>query len=143
MGNVIKQYKKKKLELEKGKGRNSENPQRELEDMITYVDEDIGETFNNFNIDYEFNKKINEIFFNFNANLLANYSKFLNLDFYSSNIMPCLEILFKVEDYLNEIPEQDKKFYDKFISETQIFGDFLYLRMIPKNSKEKNKNTFV
>lgn len=105
--------------------------------MITYVDEDILETFNNFNIDYEFNKKINEIFFNFNANLLANYSKFLNLDFYSSNIMPCLEILFKVEDYLNEIPEQDKKFYDKFISETQIFGDFLYLRMIPKNSKEK------
>ena len=137
MGNIIKQYKKKKLELEKGKSKNSENPQRELEDMITYVDEDIGETLNNFNIDYEFNKKINEIFFNFNANLLANYSKFLNLDFYSSNIMPCLEILFKVEDYLNEIPEQDKKFYDKFISETQIFGDFLYLRMIPKNSKEK------
>ena len=137
MGNIIKQYKKKKLELEKGKRKNSDNPQRELEDMITYVDEDIGETFNNFNIDYEFNKKINEIFFNFNANLLANYSKFLNLDFYSSNIMPCLEILFKVEDYLNEIPEQDKKFYDKFISETQIFGDFLYLRMIPKNSKEK------
>ena len=91
----------------------------------------------NFNIDYKFNKEINELFFNFNANLLSNYSKFLNLDFYSSNIMPCLEILFKVEDYLKEIPNCDKNFYDKFISETQLFGDFLYLRMIPKNTKEK------
>ena len=51
--------------------------------------------------------------------------------------MLCLEILFKVDDYLNEIPLQDKEFYNQFISETQIFGDFLYLRMIPKNSKEK------
>ena len=51
--------------------------------------------------------------------------------------MPCLEILFKVEDYLNQVSSSDRAFYDKFISETQIFGDFLYLRMIPKNSKEK------
>ena len=98
---------------------------------------DNNELLSNFQIDYEFNKEISELFFNFNANLLSNYSKFLNLDFYSSNIMPCLEILFKVEDFLKEIPEIEKSFYDKFISETQIFGDFLYLRMIPKNTKEK------
>ena len=91
----------------------------------------------NFRIDYEFNKEINELFFNFNANLLSNYSKYLNLDFYSSNIMPCLEVLFKVEEYLKQIPNNDKAFYDKFITETQLFGDFLYLRMIPKNTKEK------
>ena len=138
MESVIKQYKKKKSEYEKKNkdNINNDNPQKELEDMITY-DEDFEEIVNNFNIDYEFNKEINEIFFNFNANLLANYSNYLNLDFYSSNIMPCLEILFKVEDYLKEIPAQDKEFYEKFISETQIFGDFLYLRMIPKNSNEK------
>ena len=91
----------------------------------------------NFKIDYKFNKEINELFFNFNALLLSNYSKYLNLDFYSSNIMPCLEILFKVDDYLRQIPNNDKQFYDKFISETQLFGDFIYLRMIPKNTKEK------
>ena len=107
------------------------------EELNNIVDEDIDELFNNFNIDYEFNRLVHEHFFNFNANLLANYSKYLNLDFYSSNIMPCLEILFKVEEYLKIIPKDDKPFYDKFISETQIFGDFLYLRMIPKNSKEK------
>ena len=91
----------------------------------------------NFRIDYAFNTEINELFFNFNANLLSNYSKYLNLDFYSSNIMPCLEILFKVDDYLRQIPNNDKNFYDRFISETQLFGDFIYLRMIPKNTKEK------
>ena len=107
------------------------------EDDLIFFDEDFEENFNNFNIDYEFNREVNEIFFNFNATLLANYSKYLNLDFYSSNIMPCLEILFKVEEYLKIIPQSDKDFYDKFVSETQIFGDFLYLRMIPKNSKEK------
>ena len=109
----------------------------ETDVLSSFIDDEDEELFNNFNIDYDFNREINEIFFNFNATLLSNYSKFLNLDFYSSNIMPCLEILFKVEEYLKIIPSQDKQFYDKFISETQIFGDFLYLRMIPKNSKEK------
>ena len=100
-------------------------------------DEDLSELFNNFNIDYEFNEKISELFFDFNAYLLSNYNQFLNRDFYSLNTMPSLEILFKVQDYLKTIPAGDKKFYVKFITETQIFGDFIYLRMIPKNSKEK------
>ena len=51
--------------------------------------------------------------------------------------MPSLEMLFKVPEYLKTIPQADKKFYEKFIEETQIFGDFIYLRMVPKNSKEK------
>ena len=52
------------------------------EELNNIVDEDIDELFNNFNIDYEFNRLVHEHFFNFNANLLANYSKYLNLDFY-------------------------------------------------------------
>ena len=93
--------------------------------------------FSNFNINYKFNKKINEIFYDFNSSLLYNYSKYLNLDFYSQNESPSLSILFKVNNFLNDIPNCDKKFYDKFITETQLFGDFIYMRMIPKNSKEK------
>ena len=92
---------------------------------------------NNLNIDYDFNTEIQQIFFNFNAKLLSNYSKYLNLDFYSSNSPPSLEALFKVEDYLKEFSNNDKPFYNKFITETQIFGDFIFMRMIPKNSKEK------
>ena len=163
LGDALKQLKKKKIEMEKDSKKlrdtftfNHENinidelnenyqAQRSKSKKVTvstkeldiYGDFDIAEMLDNFNIDYKFNKDVHHIFFNFNAVLLANYSKFLNLDFYSSNIMPCLEILFKVEEYLNEIPPQDKDFYNKFISETQIFGDFLYLRMIPKNSNEK------
>ena len=100
-------------------------------------EEDVSELLNNLNIDYNFNHEIQDLFFNLNANLLSNYNQFLNRDFYSLNTLPCLEILFKVPEYLKTIQPIDKKFYDKFITETQIFGDFIYLRMIPKNSKEK------
>ena len=154
LGDLKKQAKKRRVETKKGRtntvlvdkinsqdkiirGTSKKGTKSENEVLSSFIDEENEELFNNFNIDYDFNREINEIFFNFNATLLANYSKFLNLDFYSSNIMPCLEILFKVEEYLKIIPTTDKPFYDKFISETQIFGDFLYLRMIPKNSKEK------
>ena len=95
------------------------------------------EEFSNLNIDYKFNTEIGEIFFNFNAKILSNYSKYLNLDFYSSNSAPSLELLFKVDQYLKEFSSGDKEFYNKFITETQIFGDFIFMRMIPKNSKEK------
>ena len=91
----------------------------------------------NFNISHNFNKKISYFFFNFNANLLSNYGKYLNLDFYSSNEAPRLETLFKVDKFLKDVPNQDKPFYKKFITETQLFGDFIYMRMIPKNSREK------
>ena len=100
-------------------------------------DEELYSFLSNLNIDYQFNQEVNELFFNFNANLLSNYNTFLNRDFYSSNTAPNLEVLFKVKEYLKKVPSSDKLFYDKFITETQIFGDFLYLRMIPKNSKEK------
>ena len=43
----------------------------------------------------------------------------------------------KVKEFLNNVSNADKSFYDKFINETQIFGDFLYKRMIPKDSNEK------
>ena len=93
--------------------------------------------YSNWNIDYKFNTEVGQIFFNFNAKLLSNYSKYLNLDFYSSNSAPSLELLFKVDQYLKEFSSSDKEFYNKFITETQIFGDFIFMRMIPKNSKEK------
>jgi len=115
--------------------------QKHLFEAIQEIDEEVDDEANspygNFNIDFDFNKEVNELFFNFNANLLSGYNKFLNTDFYSSNNAPCLEVLFKVEEFLNQVSSADRAFYDKFISETQIFGDFLYLRMIPKNTKEK------
>ena len=68
---------------------------------------------------------------------MQNYSKYLNFDFYSSKGQPDLMSLFKLDDYLASLSSSDHDFYSKFISETQIFGDFLYKRMIPKDSSEK------
>ena len=126
------------------KNNNGNKPKQGLLDKNSIIDAEEVEilldefsSFSNFNIDYEFNYEINTCFFNFNASLLANYGKFLNLSFYSSNVTPCLEVLFKVKDFLKDVSSTDKNFYDKFINETQLFGDFLYKRMIPKNSKEK------
>ena len=117
------------------------NKQKEILDSIQEMEEndndELNSPYGNFKIDFDFNKEVNELFFNFNANLLSGYNKFLNTDFYSSNNAPCLEVLFKVDEFLNQVSSADRAFYDKFISETQIFGDFLYLRMIPKNTKQK------
>ena len=107
-------------------------------EVIDEIDqEELYSPYGNFNIDFDFNKEVNELFFNFNANLLSGYNKFLNTDFYSSNQGPCLEVLFKIDEFLNQVSSADRAFYKKFITETQIFGDFIYLRMIPKNTKEK------
>ena len=117
-----------------------ESKKNEFEILQNISEEEVEKNnrpFSNFEIDFEFNKEVNELFFNFNANLLSGYGKFLNMDFYSSNTSPCLEVLFKVEEFLNSVSSSDRAFYDKFISETQIFGDFLYMRMIPKNTKQK------
>ena len=117
-----------------------QDKQNEL-DSIQEIDDDENDDlynpYGNFNIDFEFNKEVNELFFNFNANLLSGYNKFLDTSFYSTNTAPCLEVLFKVNEFLKDVSSSDRAFYEKFISETQIFGDFLYLRMIPKNTKEK------
>ena len=112
-----------------GDNNNSEETNLESEELIEMV--------SNLNIDYTFNQEVNELFFNFNSMLLSDYTHYLNRDFYSSNNSPSLEALFKVKEFMKKIPTNDKGFYEKFISETQIFGDFLYLRMIPKNTKEK------
>ena len=118
-----------------------DNNQKHLFEAIQELEEDENDEanspFGNFNIDFDFNKEVNELFFNFNANLLSGYNKFLDMEFYSTNTAPSLEGLFKVQEFLNQVSSSDRAFYDKFITETQIFGDFLFLRMIPKNTREK------
>ena len=114
------------------------NTNQEIFDFEEKNNINIRFNMNNYNIDYNFNTEIGEAFFNFNAKLLSNYSKYLNLEFYSSNSAPSLELLFKVNQYLKEFSNSnDRNFYNKFITETQIFGDFIFMRMIPKSSKEK------
>jgi len=82
---------------------------------------------------------IRQMFYQFNVSIFLNYSKYLNFDYYKNKDMsiPSVLNLFKVDDFIKSIPIEDQLFYKKFIFETQQFADFIYKRMIPKDSKEK------
>jgi len=88
-----------------------------------------------------FIKTIRNYFYQFMVSIFLNYAKFLNLDYYNNKFMsisiPSVRNLFKVDEFLNSVCVTDRLFYSKFILETQQFADFIYKRMIPKDSKEK------
>ena len=87
----------------------------------------------------DFLKNIRNFFYEFFASIFMNYSKYLNLDYYNNKNMsiPCVNNLFKVDEFLQTVNSADRLFYSRFILETQQFADFIYKRMIPKDSKEK------
>lgn len=88
-----------------------------------------------------FIKTIRNYFYQFMVSIFLTYSKFLNLDYYNNKSMsisiPSVRNLFKVEEFLQSVNASDRPFYSKFILDTQQFADFIYKRMIPKDSKEK------
>lgn len=88
-----------------------------------------------------FIKTIRNYFYQFMVSIFLNYSKFLNLDYYNNKFMsisiPSVRNLFRVDEFLSSVSANDRPFYTKFILDTQQFADFIYKRMIPKDSKEK------
>ena len=88
-----------------------------------------------------FVKTIRNYFYQFMVSIFLNYSKYLNLDYYNNKCMavsiPSVRNLFKVDEFLSSVSTADRPFYSKFILDTQQFADFIYKRMIPKDSKEK------
>lgn len=89
------------------------------------------------NMIYEYNQSLSSIFFTFYALVMENYSLYLNTDFYICNQNIAILSLFKVKEFISTKSSSDKAFYRKFITDTQIFADFLFKRMIPKNSQDK------
>lgn len=87
----------------------------------------------------QFTSNIRNCFFQFIVNILQNYNNHLNLNYYTDkNIStPSVNNLFKTEEYIFSVESGDRPFYRKFVNETQQFVDFIYKRMIPKDSKEK------
>ena len=75
-----------------------------------------------------------ELFFTFNANLLYNYNEYIDFNFYFSN-KKNFNDFFNVNQYLKKCSSGERNFYKAFI-ETQIFQNFIYHKMIPKNSFE-------
>ena len=97
-------------------------------------------------IDEEFNKKISECFFEYVANIIKNYESHLNNEYYTSkeNIQNTnINTLFHVDDFINYASYYDRPFYTKFVNDSQMFVEFIYKRMLPKNTIEKIDVMFI
>ena len=85
------------------------------------------------------NEEYQNIFFNFFCDILKNYEEYLNLDYFNNrdtDIMTSIETLFLCDKYINNHNENDIEFYEKFVKDSQLFADFIYKRMIPRNNQE-------
>ena len=108
----------------------------------------------------DFNEHYQYYFFNFFCQILKNYEKYLNMDYFKSNDsdkVTSIDTLFNCKKFIESHNENEIPFYTKFVEESQLFADFIYKRMIPRNSQEvidvllvnetiisiKNKSRFI
>ena len=85
-----------------------------------------------------FNYEFSKIFFDFHLEIIKDYEEYLNEDYFKSNedIQNAnIHTLFKVEKFLNDHSDE-RKFYEKFLTESNMFSELIYKRMIPKNNLE-------
>ena len=85
------------------------------------------------------NEEYQNIFFNFFCEILKNYEEFLNLEYFNNTdneIMTSIETLFLCDKFIKSHNENDFDFYEKFVKDSQLFADFIYKRMIPRNNQE-------
>jgi hypothetical protein len=112
---------KKKLEKKLSEYLTKVSKQNSKEDRDSFVD------------------NVKDLFFQFMVSILLNYNKYLNSGYYTNNDIGVATVcnLFKSDEFLESVDTNDKNFYKKLLLDTQMFNDFLYKRMIPKDSKEK------
>ena len=77
---------------------------------------------------------IRNMFLDFQIELLKDYPKYLNSNIYKHP----LEKPFKINKFLKKVPSSDWAFYKKFIN-TQMFTDYIYKRMTPKDKIEQTE----
>ena len=88
------------------------------------------EELNNFRI-------IRQLFFNFFVNIMANYELYIKTDFFEHKTTNTgITNLFKLDEFVDSHPYNDRIFYKSFAG-TQMFSDFIYKKMLPKNINEK------
>ncbi len=87
----------------------------------------------------EFNSKFQEIYFNFFCELIKNYDEYLDMNYFKNadkDIVTSIETLFFCNQFIKSHSSSDIPFYTKFVNDSQLFVDFIYRRMIPKNNQE-------
>ena len=76
-------------------------------------------------------------FFDFFLNALYNYADYLNNDNFKKNYkISSLKILFKLKEFIDSHSSNEREFYKKLV-ETQMFNDFIFKKMIPKDINDK------
>ena len=108
----------------------------------------------------DFNEYYQYYFFNFFCEILKNYEKYLNMDYFNTNDsdkVTSIDTLFHCKKFIQSHGVNEIPFYTKFIEDSQLFADFIYKRMLPRNSQEiidvllvnetiisiKNRNKFI
>ena len=87
----------------------------------------------------EFNMTYQNLFFEFFCEILKGYDDFLNMDYFKSSDqdkVTSIDTLFQCPKFIKTHNSSDVDFYKKFIDESQLFADFIYKRMIPRNTQE-------
>ena len=82
--------------------------------------------------------KMRSFFLEFQIELMKDYSKYLDNDIYKhqDDGKTPLENAFKIKDFLNKVPSEYYNFFEYF-SSTQMFCDFIYKRMMPRDKNEQ------
>ena len=87
-----------------------------------------------FKVNY---KSVRLLFYDFFINLLSDYNLYIKKDYFKNKLTNTgIKHLFKIKEFIESHAHGEKQFYKKF-TETQMFSDFIYKKMIPKNLNEK------
>ena len=82
-------------------------------------------------------KNLGDIFLDFFVNILYDYSNFLNNEYLKINYkITSLNVLFNKKNFVDSHSSSDRPFYNKLV-QTQMFSDFIFKKMIPKDINDK------
>ena len=87
----------------------------------------------------DFNENYQYFYFYFFCEILKNYEKYLNMDYFNSNDsdkVTSIDTLFHCKKFIDSHNSNEIPFYTKFIEDSQLFADFISKRMIPRNNQE-------
>ena len=111
-----------------------------LEKELKSLDSNDNNDNNKEKINREFNEQYQEKFFHFFCEILKGYEDYLNLDFFKpkDDTTTSIDTLFHCDQFTKNSNhyQSDYNFYEKFVNDSQLFADFIYKRMLPRNNKE-------